>query len=173
MLSPQHVITTSTKGGHMKRSTAILALGAAFVLVPTGAAFAQAYSNALNLETARKCIAAAEAEAKKNNWNMAISVVDDGGHLMAFARMDNTQIASVRISIAKARTANNFRRPTKVWEDRAATNVSVLGLPGVITSEGGLPLVLDGKIIGAVGASGGTSPQDGVTSKACVDNLGK
>ena len=157
----------------MKRSTAILALGAAFALVPTSAAFAQAYSNALNLEMARKCIAAAEAEAKKNNWTMAISVVDDGGHLMAFARLDNTQIASVRISIAKARAANNFRRPTKVFADRAATDVSVLGLPGVITSEGGLPLVLDGKIIGAVGASGGTGQQDGVVSKACVNNLGK
>jgi glc operon protein GlcG len=157
----------------MKRSTLVLALAAALAIFPAGAAFAQPYSNALNLEMARKCIAAAEAEARKNNWNMAISVVDDGGHLMAFARMDNTQIGSVRISIAKARAANNFRRPTKVFEDRAATNAAVLGLPGAIPSEGGLPLVLDGKIIGAVGSSGGTSQQDGMASKACVDNLGK
>ena len=158
----------------MKQMTAILALGSTFALVPTGAAFAQqAYGNALNLEMARKCIAAAEAEAKKNSWAMAITVVDDGGHLMAFARMDNTQIASVRISIAKARAANNFKRPTKVFQDRAATDVAVLGLPGAITSEGGIPLVLDGKIIGAVGASGGTSAQDGQVSKACADNIGK
>ena len=158
----------------MKRSTAILTLGAAFALVPSGAAFAQpAYSNALNLEMARKCIAASEAEAKKNNWTMAFAVVDDGGHLVAFARVDNTQIASVRIAIAKARAANNFRRPTKVFADRAATDVAVLGLPGVVTSEGGLPLVLDGKIVGAIGASGGTGQQDGVASKACADNIGK
>ena len=76
---------------------------------PTGAAIAQqAYGNALNLELARKCIAAAETDAKKNNWAMAITIVDDGGHLMAFARLDNTQIASIRISIDKARAANKF-----------------------------------------------------------------
>jgi glc operon protein GlcG len=157
----------------MKTSTAILALGATFALVPTGAAFAQAYSNALNLDMARKCIAAAEAEAKKNNWNMALTVVDDGGHLMAFARMDNTQIASVHISQEKARAANNFKRPTKVFQDRAATDVAVLGLPGAITSEGGIPLMLDGKFVGAIGTSGGTSAQDGQVSKACADNFGK
>ena len=158
----------------MKCFNAVLALVTAYALVVPGAAFAQqAYGKALNLEMARKCIAAAEAEAKKNNWAMAITVVDDGGHLMAFARLDNTQIASVRISIAKARAANNFKRPTKVFQDRAATDVAVLGLPGAITSEGGIPLVIDGKIVGAVGASGGTSAQDGQVSKACADNIGK
>jgi glc operon protein GlcG len=104
---------------------------------------------------------------------MAITVVDDGGHLMAIARLDNTQIASIRISMAKARAANNFKRPTKVFQDRAATDAAVLGLPGAITSERGIPLVLDGKIIGAVGASGGTSVQDGQVAKACADNIGK
>lgn len=158
----------------MKRYTAVLALGAALALVPTSATYAQvAYGNALNLDMARKCIAAAEAEAKKNNWNMAFSVVDDGGHLMAFARMDNTQIGSVRISQEKARSANNFKRPTKVFQDRAATDVAVLGLPGAIPSEGGVPFMLDGKIIGAIGSSGGTSAQDGQASKACADNIGK
>ena len=158
----------------MKRSATGCAFAAALMMVPAGAAFAQQpYSKGLTLEMARKCIATAETEAKKNNWNMAIAVVDDGGYLMAFARMDNTQIASARIAIEKARAANNFRRPTKAFADRVATDVSVLGLPGVITSEGGLPLVLDGKIIGAVGASGGTGQQDGVASKACADNIGK
>ena len=152
----------------MNRMTAVLTLGAASLLIPASA-HAQAYGNGLNLDLARKCIAAAEAEAKKNNWNMAITVVDDGGHLMAFARLDNTQIASVRISQMKAKAANNFKRPTKVFQDRAATDVAVLGLPGVITSEGGLPLMLDGKIIGAVGSSGGTAAQDGQVSKACAD----
>ena len=93
----------------MKSFKAAFALGAAFALTPTGAAIAQqAYGNALNLELARKCIAAAETDAKKNNWAMAITIVDDGGHLMAFARLDNTQIASIRISIDKARAANKF-----------------------------------------------------------------
>jgi uncharacterized protein GlcG (DUF336 family) len=100
---------------------------------------------------------------------MAITVVDDGGHLVAFERLDNTQIASIRISQMKAKAANNFKRPTKVFQDRAASDVAVLGLPGVITSEGGLPLIMDGKIVGAVGTSGGTSAQDGQVSKACAD----
>ncbi len=158
----------------MKRSVAGLVLGSAVALAPAGVAHAQqAYANGLTLDLARKCIAASEAEAKKNNWAMAITVVDDGGWLMAFARMDNTQLASVKISIAKARAANNFKRPTKAFQDRAATDVAVLGLPGAITSEGGIPLVIDGKIIGAVGTSGGTSAQDGQVSKACAENIGK
>lgn len=156
----------------MKRSTTACAFAATLILVSVATAFAQQpppYGKGLSLEMARKCIAAAEAEARKNNWLMAFSVVDDTGHMMAMARMDNTQLASVRISFGKARAANNFRRPTKVLQDQAATDVAVLGLPGVITSEGGLPLVLDGKIIGAIGSSGGTSQQDGMTSKACAD----
>lgn len=92
---------------------------------------------------------------------------------MAFARMDDTRIGSVRISQEKARSANNFKRPTKAFQDRAATDVAVLGLPGAIPSEGGVPLMLDGKIVGAIGASGGTAAQDGQASKACADNIGK
>ena len=157
----------------MKSLTAGFALGAACALAPATSAYAQAYGTAISLDLARKCIAAAEAEARKNNWNMVISVVDDGGHLVALARRDSTQIASIRISIMKACAANNFRRPTKVFQDRAATDVAVLGLPGAITSEGCLPLVLDGKIIGAIGSSGGTSAQDGQVSKACSENIGK
>jgi uncharacterized protein GlcG (DUF336 family) len=154
----------------MKRTiAALLTIGASSLTCATGAANAQAYGSAINLESARKCLAAAEAEARKNNWNMAITVVDDGGHLVAFERLDNTQIASIRISQMKAKAANNFKRPTKVFQVRAASDVAVLGLPGVITSEGGLPLIMDGKIVGAVGTSGGTSAQDGQVSKACAD----
>jgi len=156
----------------MKKSMIAVAVGAT-LMITAGMAGAQAYSKGLTLEMARKCIAAAEAEARKNNWLMAIAVVDDAGLLTAFARMDNTQNASVQIAQTKALAANNFKRPTKVFQDRAATDVSVLGLPGAITSEGGLPLMLDGKIVGAIGSSGGTSQQDGVTSKACVDSFGK
>ena len=155
---------------------AIIQFTAAAAMAWLSTAHAQApapYAKGLTLDMAGKCLNAAQAEANKNKWAMAITVVDDGGHLVAFARMDNTQIASVRISMAKARAANNFRRPTKVFQDRAASDVAVLGLPGVITSEGGLPLMHDGKIIGAVGASGGTAQQDGMTAKACADLLSK
>lgn len=157
----------------MKRAVAGLLFTVAAALTAQTGHAQQAYSNGLTLDLARKCIAAAEAEAKKNNWAMAISIVDDGGWLVAFARMDNTQLASVKISIAKARAANNFKRPTKVFQDRAATDVAVLGLPGAITSEGGIPLVVDNKIVGAIGSSGGTSAQDGQVSKACAENFGK
>lgn len=113
------------------------------------------YSNALTLDIAKKCLTAAEAESKKNGWNMAIAVVDTGGHLVAFQRMDSTQIASVRIAIEKARTANNFRRPSKALEDAlAGGRQAVLGIPGATPLEGGIPLVTDGKIMGAVGVSG-------------------
>ena len=159
----------------MKHSMTTCAIALA-MMFSTTTAFAQQpppYGKGLNLEMARKCIAAAEAEAKKNGWLMAFSVVDDTGHLMAMARMDNTQLASIRISFEKARADNNFRRPTKTFQDRAATDTAVLGLPGVITSEGGVPLVMDGKIVGAIGASGGTSQQDGVAAQACVAGFGK
>jgi uncharacterized protein GlcG (DUF336 family) len=132
------------------------------------------YSNALTLDIAKKCLAAAEAESRKNGWNMAIAVVDTGGHLVAFQRMDNTQIASVRIAIEKARTANNFRRPSKALEDAlAGGRQAILGIPGATPLEGGIPLMTDGKIMGAVGVSGELAVQDGQVAKVCVDNLAK
>lgn len=158
----------------MKRTTLSYFLGALLTSIPFSTPFAQApYSKGLTYDMASKCIAAAHAEAKKNNWFMVTSVVDDGGNLVAVGRMDNAQIASIKISIAKARAANNFRRPTKVFQDRVKDDVSVLGLPGAITSEGGVPIMMDGKIIGAVGNSGGTAQQDGISSKACTDAIGK
>lgn len=148
--------------------------GILLAALPFTSAFPQApYSKGLNYDMAVKCIAAAHAEAKKNNWFMVTSVVDDGSNLVAVGRMDNAQIASIKISIKKAVAANNFRRPTKVFQDRVKDDVSVLGLPGAITSEGGLPIMMDGKIIGAVGNSGGTAQQDGIASKACTDAIGK
>ena len=158
----------------MRRTALRFIFGAALAAAPFSTSFAQApYGKGLTYEMAAKCIAAAHAEAKKNNWFMVTSVVDDGGHLVALGRMDNAQIASVKISMMKARAANDFRRPTKVFQDRVKEDVSVLGLPGAITSEGGVPIMMDGKIIGAVGNSGGTAQQDGVASKACMDAIGK
>jgi glc operon protein GlcG len=132
------------------------------------------YNNTLTLEMAKKCVAAAEAEAKKNSWNMAIAIVDSGGNLVALEKMDNTQLGSIRVAIDKARTANNFRRPSKALEDAVAGGRNaLLGLHGATPLEGGIPLVQDGKIIGAIGVSGELAGQDGQTAKACVDNLGK
>jgi len=155
-----------------------LTIAAAGILTLTfaGAAHAQRipYSSALTLEIAKKCVAAAEAESKKNSWNMAIAVVDSGGRLTAFEKMDNTQNGSVQIAIDKAQTANNFRRPSKALEDAlAGGRTAILALHGATPLDGGFPLVLDGKIIGAVGVSGELGGQDAQAAKACVDNLGK
>ncbi len=128
----------------------------------------------VTLEQAKKAIEAAEAEAKKNNWLMAIAVVSNGGHLVAFAKMDQTQFASVKIAQHKARTAATFRRPTKAFQDGLAANpanIYLLTLDDVIASEGGIPLMSGGKIIGAIGCSGGTGAQDGQVCKAGVDTI--
>jgi uncharacterized protein GlcG (DUF336 family) len=121
----------------------------------------------VNLEQATKAVEAAAAEAKKNGWLMAIAVVSNSGFLVHFSKMDQTQFASVQIAMDKAKAAATFRRPTKVFEDRAnGGGPSVLSLHGVVASEGGIPLMRDGKVIGAIGCSGGTSAQDGETCKA-------
>lgn len=128
---------------------------------------------ALNLDVAKQIAAAGETEARKNGWNVVIAVVDDGGHLIYLQRMDDTQYASVEVAPQKARTAIGFKRPSKAFEDAVASGRNaVLGLP-IIPLEGGLPLVVDGKMIGAIGVSGVTSQQDGVVAKAGVDALAR
>lgn len=126
----------------------------------------------VNLEQATKAVEAAIAEAKKNGWLMAVAVVSNGGHLVHFSKMDGTLFGSVQIAIDKANTAALFRRPSKVFEDRANSGgTNVLSLRGVTASEGGIPLMRDGKVIGAIGCSGGTSPQDGQACKAGADTI--
>src|ERR1041385_5536367 len=126
----------------------------------------------VNLEQAQAAVAAAVAEAKKNGWLMAVAVTTVGGYLVSFSKMDQTQFASVQIAMDKARAAALFRRPTKVFEDRAnGGGPSVLSLHGVVASEGALPLMKDGKVIGAIGCSGGTSQQDGQACKAGADTI--
>lgn len=126
-----------------------------------------AVKKALTLDAAKKIATAAEAEAKKNNWNVAIAVVDESGRLIYLAKIDETQPASVDIAQKKARCAALYKRATKVFEDRVAQGgTNVLVLPDVIASEGGLPLTVDGKIIGAIGVSGVLSAQDGQVAQA-------
>ena len=129
---------------------------------------------ALTLAVAKRIAAAAEEVANKNNWNMFVAVVDDGGNLMYLERMDDSQLGSLDVSIAKARCALLFKRPTKVMEDAVAGGRTVvMTLPNAVPVEGGLPLMAYGKIVGAIGISGATSPQDGIVAKAGADELEK
>ena len=131
-----------------------------------------AYGAPIGLEAAKKAMAAAEAEAIKNQWPIAIAIVDSTGTLVMFQRLDNTQIASVRIAEGKARTAVEFRRPTKALEDAIAgggAGLRLLSISGISPLEGGVPIIADGKIIGAVGVSGVASGQDAQVAKAGAD----
>jgi len=122
---------------------------------------------ALSLEDAKRVAAAARAEAEKNGWAIVIAVVDDGGHLMYLERMDGTQKASSRIAEAKGRTAILFKRPTKAIEDNVLEGRTVMmGLPGAVPLEGGVPLMKDGQFLGGIGVSGVQSFQDGVVARA-------
>lgn len=131
------------------------------------------YGQSISIEQAKKAMSAAEAEARKNNWQVVISIVDTGGHLVMLQRLD-AQNASVDIATGKARTAVNFRRPTKALEDSLAANGSalrILAVPGVTPMQGGLPIVVEGKIIGGIGVSGVLAAQDEVVAKAGLDTL--
>jgi uncharacterized protein GlcG (DUF336 family) len=126
-----------------------------------------ATKKALTLEAAKQIAAGAEAEAKKNNWTMVICVVDDGGHLIYLQRMDGTQLGSVQVAQDKASTALMFKRPSKSFEDTVAGGRAVvMKLAGVTPVEGGIPITVGGEFIGAIGVSGGTSPQDGQVAAA-------
>lgn len=130
------------------------------------------YGPSINIESARKAAASAVAEARKNNWTMAIAVVDPGGYLVYFEKMDGTQTGSVDVSLDKARSAVLFRRPTKVFEDGLAAGGSgwrFLSLRGAVPVSGGIPIMVDGKIIGGIGVSGGTNVQDEATAQAGVN----
>ena len=138
--------------------------------VPEQMPFDIPYGTPINLEHAKQLADAAMAEAKKHSWKMAISVVDTAGNLVFFQKIDGTQLASVQISQDKARAAAEFRRATKLFQDAIdGGHPYVLSLHGVVGSEGGIPLVEGGQLIGAIGCSGGTSQQDGAACKAGAD----
>ena len=151
---------------------AILALSLAAPLGASGQSPPLPYGAPVTTETAKKVAAATLAEAKKNGWNVAVSVVDPGGILAYFEKSENTQNGSVEASFEKARTSALFRRPSKAFEDVVlGGKVNYTKLPGATPLEGGLMIVVDGKIVGAVGVSGATSAQDGQCAKAGVDSL--
>jgi uncharacterized protein GlcG (DUF336 family) len=149
---------------------AAIALAAVALLSP--AAHAQlATKKALTLDAAKKIAAAAEAEAIKNKWNVVIAIVDDGGHLLYLQRIDGTQTGSIDVAIGKARTAMAFKRPTKVFDELAKTRPAIATLPHGVLLEGGVPITVDGQVIGAVGVSGVTSQQDAQIAEAGIAAL--
>jgi len=130
------------------------------------------YGAPIALDAAKKVMVAAEAEAMKNNWPMAIVILDSTGHLVMLHRLDNTQYGSIGVAEDKAHSALDFRRPSKVFEDLIAQgglNLRLLALHGATPLEGGVPIIVDGKIIGAIGVSGAASNQDGQVAKAGAD----
>jgi glc operon protein GlcG len=151
--------------------------GASVLTLCAASAFGQLpnqYGMSINGENAKKAAAAALAEARKNNWTMAAAIVDTAGDLVYFEKLDGTQAASVNIAVDKARSAARFKRPTKALQDVLAAGgdgLRLLALQGAVPVEGGLPLLMDGKIVGAIGLSGGTSPQDGQCAKAGADSV--
>ena len=161
----------------MKKCILILVLSLIFSIGLEWNALAQmpnAYGLSVNLDTAKKIAASAVTEARKNNWTMAVAILDTGSNLVYFEKMDGTQTGSVRVAIGKGRSAVLFKRPTKALQDVVAAGgegLRMLRLEGAVPIEGGLPLLMDGKIIGAIGVSGGTSQQDGVAAKAGADTL--
>lgn len=149
----------------------VVAAYVALVVLPVFAQLPNPYGTAINLESARKVASVAIGEARKNNWNMAIAIVDPAGELIYFEKLDGTQAASVNIAIDKARSSARFKRPTKALQDVLATGgagLRMLALDGAVPVEGGVPILMDAKIVGAIGVSGGTSQQDGEVAAAAV-----
>lgn len=147
----------------------IVAMFAVFALGTESQMMPNPYGPPVSVEAAKKAAAAALAEAVKNHWNMAVAVVDPNGTLIYYEKMDNTQIGSAKVSINKARSAALYKRPTKALQDALASGgagMRVLGLEDAVPVEGGVPLVSEGKIIGAIGVSGDTSDHDGICAQA-------
>ena len=157
----------------LHRHAARIVFAALFVLGSfTASAQVPSYGPPINLEWAKHAIAAGIAEARKNGWPVAVAVFDTAGQLVAFEKMDDTQTASIDIAQDKGRSAAIFRRPTKVFEDVVASGAGgarIVALRGASPIEGGVPIMRGGKIIGGIGVSGVTSPQDGVVAKAGAD----
>lgn len=157
----------------------VLSAGCAFAQAPAATTPSPSFyltpiGPAIGLETAKKAAAAALAEARKNTWLMAVAVVGPGGYLIYYEKMDNTQLGSADVAIDKARSAALYKRPTKAFQDaveKGGVNLRVFALKGAVPVEGGLPIIVDGKLVGAIGLSGDLSEHDGQCAKAGVDAL--
>jgi uncharacterized protein GlcG (DUF336 family) len=170
------LFATLSAGAQQPATPAPPAAPAAPAAAPAAPAAAPAaplvYGAPITLEAAKRAVAAAEAEARKNNWNVMIVVLDSGGHTVMSQRLDGTQYASIRIAAGKARTALEFKRPTKALDDTIAAGgggLRLLSVGGVTAIEGGIPIVVDGKIVGSIGVSGVTAQQDAQIARAGAD----
>jgi glc operon protein GlcG len=167
---PMERADNQPNGGNMN-AVRTLAAAAAITLVTALAAIAQQpptpYGAPMSLDAAKKAMAAAEAEAKKNNWPVAIAILDTTGSLVMLQKLDNTQTGSVEIAIGKARTSLDFRRPSKALQDViAGAGLRLLSARNMLALEGGVPVIVDGKVVGAIGVSGVTSEQDAQVAMA-------
>lgn len=157
----------------MKRLTSLF-IAAVVIGVIGWAEAQQPYGPSITLEQAKKVMAGAEAEAKRNNWPVVIAILDSGGNIVLLQRLDNTQFGSIEVARQKAWSAVAYRRPSKVWQDVVAgggAGLRILKLEGAAPFDGGLPLLFNGKIVGGIGVSGVTGEQDGQIAKAGVDAL--
>jgi len=158
----------------MDKAKLVALILAVSVALAAGAVSAPPYGAPITFDQAQKAMAAAQAEAKKNNWNVVIAIVDSGGNIVMLQRLDDAQFGSIDVARQKAHTAVAFRRPTKVFQDLIAqggVNLRLLKLEGASVLEGGVPIVLGGKIVGAIGVSGVTSQQDAQIAQAGADAL--
>jgi glc operon protein GlcG len=150
----------------MPRTRSLSLVIAALLMAAASAAAQTVDRRVITLDGAKAILAAAEAEALKNKWTVAIAVVDESGNLIAFHKIDDTQMGSIDIAIGKARTAARMKRPTKALEDAVAGGRTVMLALDITPLEGGVPVMLDGRVIGAVGVSGVTSQQDAQVAQA-------
>ena len=158
----------------LRKLSVTLVAACCFASLAARAQMPNPYGPSINLETAKKAAEPALAEARKNNWTVAVAIVDPGGNLVYYEKMDNTQLASAQICISKARSAALFKRPTKALQDALANGgmgLRVLRLEGAVPVEGGFPIVSEGKIIGAIGVSGDSSEHDSQCAKAGADAI--
>jgi glc operon protein GlcG len=171
-------LITKLSGGEMIHryfsKLALTALCIASLVLGTSAQMPNPYGAPISLVDAKRVAAPAMTEAVKNKWNMAVAIVDPSGNLVYYEKMDATQLGSANLAIDKARSAALFKRPTKTFQDALAAGgdgLRVLRVPGAIPIDGGLPILIDGKIAGAIGVSGGTSAQDAQCAAAGVDEV--
>ncbi len=159
--------------------TLVLCAGCAFAQAPAAStpspsSYLTPIGQAINLENAKKAAAAALAETRKNGWLMAVAVVGPGGYLVYYEKLDNTQLASAEIAIDKARSAALYKRPTKAFQDaleKGGINLRLLALKGAMPLDGGLPIIMDGKLVGAIGLSGDLPQNDAQCAAAGVAAL--
>jgi glc operon protein GlcG len=170
------MVATGEGTKQMTKLTSIAIAGSLglWAMLPASAQQATPPYGQISLEQALKVITAAEAEAKKNNWPVVITVVDSGAHIVAMHRLDNTQLGSIAVAEDKARSVVLYRRPTKAFEDGLAgggVGLRILTLRGASPVDGGVPIMVDGKLIGAIGVSGVLAPQDAQVATAGANAL--